>query len=87
MRLRTNSLVCRDALELFSAYIDNTLSRRDRRRYERHLAMCDACNAYLEQVRASIIAARIVDPDDLDPEVLEGLVDLFEKYRDEELGR
>ena len=86
MRLRTQSLVCRDALEIFSAYIDGTLSRRDRRRLEQHLAMCDACSAYLDQVRASIAASGVAVEDDLDPDVLEGLVDVFEKFRNEQQG-
>ena len=87
MRLKAHSLVCRDALELFGAYIEGTLSRRDRRRLERHLAMCDACSAYLDQVRASIVASGVAVPDDLDPDVLEGLVDVFTKFRDEQRGR
>ena len=87
MRLKTHSLVCRDALELFGSYIDGTLSRRNRRLLERHLAMCDACAAYLDQIRASIAASGVAVADDLDSDVLEGLVDVFEKYRDEQRGR
>ena len=86
MRVRSQPLVCREAVELVSAYIEGTLSRRDHRRLERHLAQCEACSAYLEQVLATIAAAGVAEPDDLDPDVLEGLVDLFEKFRNEELG-
>ena len=83
MRLLASPLVCREAVELMSDYLEGSLSRRDRKRLERHLADCDACTAYLEQLRVTIAASGRVEPDDLDPEVLEGLVDLFRQYREE----
>jgi anti-sigma factor RsiW len=81
MKLLPSPLVCRDAVELVSDYIDGTLSRRQRRRLEKHLALCDACNAYLEQMRATIAASGKVAPEDLPSEVVEGLVNLFRQYR------
>ncbi len=81
MRLLAPPLVCREAVELMSDYLDGALSRRDRRRLVRHLAGCDACDAYLEQMRAVIAASGRVAPEDLDPEVLDGLVDLYRRFR------
>ncbi len=81
MRLLPSPLVCRDAVELVSDYLDGTLSRRDRRRLEKHLAACDACSAYVEQVRATIAASGQVGPEDLPADVVEGLVNLFRQYR------
>ncbi len=83
MRLMAPPLVCREAVELVSDYLDGALSRRDRRRLERHLAACDACDAYLDQVRATIAASGRVSPDDLTPETLEGLVELYRQFREE----
>lgn len=83
MRLTAPPLVCREAVELVSDYLDGALSRRDRRRLERHLAACDACDAYLDQVRATIAASGRVSPDDLTPETLEGLVELYRQFREE----
>jgi anti-sigma factor RsiW len=67
-----------------SDYVDGSLSRRDRKRLEEHLAGCDACQAYLEQLRVTIAASAAVLVDEVDPAVLESLVELFERYRDEE---
>ena len=83
MRLTAPPLVCREAVELVSAFLDGSLPRRQRRRLERHLAACDACDAYLEQMRAVIAASGRVTADDLDPDVLEGLVTLFHQYQQE----
>jgi anti-sigma factor RsiW len=83
MKLMPSPLVCRDAVELVSDYLDGSLSRRDRRRLEKHLAACDACTAYLAQVRATVAASGHVGPEDLPDDVVEGLVNLFRQYRSE----
>ncbi len=80
MKLMPSALVCRDAVELVNDYLDHTLSRGDRRRLEKHLARCDACHAYLDQMRAIIAAGGTVSPDDLAPETVEGLVQLFRRF-------
>lgn len=80
MKLLSSPLVCRDAVELVSDYLDGTLPRRQRRRLEKHLALCDACTAYLDQMRATIAASGKVGPD-LPSDVVEGLVNLFRQYR------
>jgi anti-sigma factor RsiW len=83
VRLFATDLVCREAVELMSDYLDGALSRRKRRRLERHLADCDACDGYLEQLRTTISVTGAAAPEDLDPEVLEGLTDLYRQYRGE----
>ena len=83
MRLLPSPLVCQQAVELMSDYLDGSLSRRDRRRLDAHLALCDACTAYLEQLRVTIAASGVISVNELAPEVLETLTELFERYRDE----
>lgn len=83
MRLTATPLVCRDAVELMSDYVEGALTRRDRRRLERHLAGCDACTAYLDQLRTVIAASGRVGPEDLDPAALEALTEVYRRYRSE----
>jgi len=83
VKLTPSRLVCQQAVELMSDYLDGSLSRRDRKRLERHLAGCDACSAYLEQMRVTIVASGVVVADDLTPEVLETLTDLFRRFHEE----
>lgn len=83
MKLMPSQLVCQQAVELMSDYLEGSLSRRDRRRLEKHLSGCDACTAYLEQMRATIAASGVVAPEDLAPDVLETLTDLFRRFRDD----
>ncbi len=72
-------LVCQQAVELVTAYLDGALSWRQRRRFEAHLRACPNCSAYLEQIRATIAATGQVDPETLDPEVRDELVKLFRR--------
>jgi anti-sigma factor RsiW len=84
MSLLVGDLSCREAVELVTDYLEGTLSRREQRRFERHLRACDGCDAYLEQVRAVKDATGRVGPEDLDATTLEGLVELFREHRDDE---
>ncbi len=49
-------LVCRELVELVTGYLEGALSRRDRKRFERHITGCDGCTAYLDQMRRTIEA-------------------------------
>jgi anti-sigma factor RsiW len=47
-------MTCKELVELVTAYLDGGLGRRQRRRFESHLAGCDGCTAYLAQIRETI---------------------------------
>ena len=81
MNLMTRPLVCRDAVELMSDYLDGALSRRERRRLSRHLVDCADCATYLEQLRAVIAASGTARPDDLAPAAVDAFVELFRRVR------
>lgn len=49
-------LACKELVELITEYLEGTLPRRLRKRVEKHLAACDGCTAYLEQMRFTIQA-------------------------------
>ena len=51
-RRRTQDpLVCREFVELVTGYLEGTLPERDRERMDAHLAECDGCAGYLEDMR------------------------------------
>ncbi len=78
-----HDLVCRDAVAMLSSYLDGALSPADTRRLEAHLADCPNCGEYVEQLKATITAVGAVEPDDLEPEVRDELVDLYRRWRAE----
>jgi anti-sigma factor RsiW len=46
-------LPCRELVELVTDYFEGTLSPADRRRFEEHIAACEGCTAYVEQLRTT----------------------------------
>jgi anti-sigma factor RsiW len=73
MRL-ARELTCQEVVELVTAYLDGALARRDRKRFEKHLALCDGCSMYLEQIRETVATTQRVSlqlPADLEQKLLE----------------
>jgi anti-sigma factor RsiW len=53
-------LTCRELVELVTEYLEDVLPAHERERFEAHLADCEGCEAYVEQIRATIdLSARI----------------------------
>jgi len=81
MFLRQRGLVCRQAVELVTDYIEGSLSRVDRRRFEAHLSSCPHCTAYLAQMRSTIQITGHLRSEELPSEVREELVALYDLWR------
>ena len=81
--LGRKNLVCQQAVELVTDYLEGALSRRDRRRFEAHLRGCPNCTAYLEQIRTTIALSGSIQPEDLTPEARADLIDLYRRWRSE----
>jgi anti-sigma factor RsiW len=83
LSLRRRDMVCQHAVELVTDYLEDSLSRRDRRRFEAHLRACPNCTAYVEQIRLTIKLAGTIDTDELTPEAKQELGDLYRRWREE----
>lgn len=83
MSLFTRPMACQELVELVTAYFDGSLSRSDRRRFERHIGGCDHCTEYVEQMRLVIEATGRLTEDDLQPEAREELLAAFRDWRGE----
>ena len=68
-------------MQLITDYLEGGLSRRDRRRFERHLRKCDGCPSYVEQMRATIRLAGGLDEGDLPPGSREELLAVFRDWK------
>jgi anti-sigma factor RsiW len=86
LRLRHRDLVCQQAVELVTDYLEGALARADRRRFEKHLAGCPHCTEYLAQMRTTIALTGTFTPDDLSPEMQDDLIALYRQWRDEQPG-
>ncbi len=80
----SNELVCQELVELITDYLEDALTRSQRRRFEAHLAACEHCAEYLEQMRETIRLTGHLRADDLTPAMREEFTDLYRRWRSEE---
>jgi hypothetical protein len=76
MRL-DRELTCAQLVELVTDYLEQTLPLRDMERFEEHVAFCDGCSTYLEQMRSTIAVAGRLRERDLPPDLEERLLEAF----------
>jgi hypothetical protein len=81
MLLRRDDIVCRQAVELVTDYLDRAMSRASRRSFERHLAACVHCTEYLAQMRITIDVTGRLTPEDLTPAQRDAFVALYRQWR------
>lgn len=70
-------MVCRQVVELVTDYLEGALDEQVRTRFEQHLAGCDDCTRYLDQVRLTRDAMGRVQPPAPSPETKAALLDAF----------
>jgi predicted anti-sigma-YlaC factor YlaD len=75
------SLACQQVVELVTDYLEGSLRRRTRRRFEEHLAVCPGCQRYLDQMRETLAVLGTVPADSLSPEAQQTLLDAFRDIR------
>jgi len=78
---RRKTLVCRQAVELVTDYLEGALSGRDRARFESHLAGCPHCSECLAQIRETLATLDAIEPESLEPEMRDELVSLYRRWK------
>jgi predicted anti-sigma-YlaC factor YlaD len=76
MRL-DREITCSQVVELVTDYLEQRLPLPDTERFEEHLAFCEGCSTYFEQMRASISTTGRLREDDLPPDLQERLLEAF----------
>ena len=74
---------CRDFVELATDYLEGRLSPADREAFERHLAICPDCQAYMDQMRATLAALGRIPEESLSAEAREALLHAFSEWKAE----
>jgi anti-sigma factor RsiW len=73
---------CKELVEVITEYLEGTLAAEDRAAFERHLAGCDGCTAYFDQMRQTISALGKLPPESLSPEAERNLLAAFRGWRE-----
>lgn len=71
---------CQDIVELVTDYLEGALDPVIASAVEAHLAECDGCRAYVEQIRETIDVLGHVPADTLSAQAQAGLIDAFRGF-------
>ena len=74
-------LVCREFVQLVTDYLEGDLPEGERARFESHLADCDGCGGYLEDVHRVVGSLRVVALPPPDAATRETLLQAFYDLR------
>jgi anti-sigma factor RsiW len=75
-----HDMVCQELVEVLTEYLDGTLGAHDRARLQAHLAVCDDCQAYLEQFKTTIAITERSGAQELTPELRNNLLRVFRSH-------
>jgi anti-sigma factor RsiW len=73
-------LTCQEIVELVTEYLEGTMDEPLRASFQAHLAKCDGCTHYLEQIEATIRIAGTIQPAALAPGFQAGLLEAFRDF-------
>jgi anti-sigma factor RsiW len=68
---------CSEFVELVTAYLEGALDPATEQRFVTHLASCDGCDRYLDQIRATVRELGHLPEQRLDPEARDRLLSAF----------
>jgi anti-sigma factor RsiW len=74
-------LSCREVVEILGDYLEGAMVPDDRARLEEHLADCDGCAAYLEQLRVTIRLSGRLSKDAVSATAMAPLLEAFRAWR------
>jgi len=72
---------CQELVELVTDYLEGALSAHDRERFDSHVAGCDGCQRYLEQIRMTVALTGRLTPEQIAPEAEAALLEAFRDWR------
>jgi anti-sigma factor RsiW len=73
-------MTCAEVVELVTAFLDGALDPETEQRFVEHLASCDGCATYVEQMRRTIAEVGEVPPESLSEETQDRLLDAFRTF-------
>jgi anti-sigma factor RsiW len=72
---------CQEVVDILTDFLEGAMPPAERIRLEQHLAMCEGCMNYLEQLRTSIHLLGGLDDDAVPPAAVAELLDKFRAWK------
>lgn len=74
-------ITCQELVEMITSYLEDALPPEERQRFERHLAICPGCRAYLAQMRATLRLIGTLSAEDIHSTTQQELLTAFRGLR------
>jgi len=71
---------CDELVELVTAYLEGALDPAQAQRFAEHLAVCEGCGTYLEQIRRTVAALGGLPAGELPPGARDQLLAAFRDW-------
>ncbi len=76
-----NDLTCQELVELITDYLEGQLPETTRQQIERHLAGCEGCTNYLQQMQQTMQLTGQLHEEELSPGQRDDLLKLFQDWK------
>ena len=73
-------MTCAEFVELVTAYLEGTLDAETGQRFVEHIAICDGCDRYLQQIRETVAQLGLLPTESLSDEARERLLSAFRAF-------
>jgi anti-sigma factor RsiW len=74
-------MTCAELVELVTDYLEDVMPADERSRFEQHLAACEGCSAYVDQMRRVIRMTGRLTEDDVPQPAAGELLRVFRDWR------
>ena len=79
--IKEHELTCKELVELVTEYLECKLSADNQRRFSEHLALCDGCQVYLQQMRVIVATLGGLTEQSISTEARERLLRAFRSWK------
>jgi anti-sigma factor RsiW len=76
-----SEMTCQELVEIITDYLEGKLPAVERARFDVHLASCDGCRTYLDQMRQTIRLVGSLSDEDLSNTARTKLLDVFRGWK------
>lgn len=73
-------MTCAELVELVTAFLEGALDPDTEQRFVEHLASCDGCQTYVDQMRRTIAEVGLVEPENLSEQTRDRLLEAFRTF-------
>ncbi len=87
MRPGDDELTCRELVELVTDYLEGALGPTDRARFEQHLAYCEPCSNYMDQMRHTLEVVGALSEESMSEAAKEELLVAFRHWNRASWGK